>query len=192
VIGFLHLVTGGKMLAEHAVFVAQPVAHHRQLQGGAAVEKAGGQTPQAAVTESGILLRFEQILHLQAEVVEGAAGGIVHAEVEHGIAQGSAHQKFEGEIVGAAAVLFLPGIAGLAPAFRQPVADGQGQRLENVVQGAAVAIAPQVMGVVVLEVVGDARGIHAQGRKFGQARHPDVALQRFIWHRLSFVLSIKG
>ncbi len=95
VIGLLDLIAVGDVLAEHAVLVAYAVAHHRQLQRCAAVEKAGCQAPQAAVAEAGVVLGLRQLLHQQAKVAQGAGCGVGNPQVEQCIAQRAPHQELE-------------------------------------------------------------------------------------------------
>ena len=52
-------------LFEHAVFVAQPVAHRRQLHRRHRVEKACGQAAESAVSKAGIGFLFEQAQHVE-------------------------------------------------------------------------------------------------------------------------------
>ncbi len=54
VIRFFHLKTIMDQLTEHAVFIAQAIAHHRQLQSGATVNKACSQTTQTTIAQPGI------------------------------------------------------------------------------------------------------------------------------------------
>jgi hypothetical protein len=56
VLGLLDLPALDDPLAEDAVLVADAVAHHRQAEGGAAIEEAGGEAAEAAVAEPGVLL----------------------------------------------------------------------------------------------------------------------------------------
>ena len=70
-IRLLDLLAVPDALAEHAVLVADAVAHDRQLQGGAAVQKTGGQTPEAAVAEAGVVFELDQLFQLDAKL--GAA-----------------------------------------------------------------------------------------------------------------------
>ena len=95
-VGFFDLVAIFDVLAEHAIFIAQAVAHHRQLQGGATVDEASRQATQAAIAQAGIRLAVNQFLHVQAQIVQGFVQGVFQAEVEHRIAQGPAHQKLQG------------------------------------------------------------------------------------------------
>ncbi len=128
VIRLLHLVAVLDQLAEHAVLVAQAVALDRQLQGGAAVEETGRQAPQSAVAKPGVRLGLGDLLQEQTQVVESSFRLVADAQVEHGVAQGAAHEELQGQVVGALAVGLVVGVAGLLPAFHEAIAhdDGQG------------------------------------------------------------------
>ena len=55
-IGFLDLTPAGNILAKHSVLVANAVADHRQAERRTTVEKAGSESAEAAVAQSGIVL----------------------------------------------------------------------------------------------------------------------------------------
>ena len=166
VVRLLHLAGLLDVLAEHAVLVADAIAHHRQLQGGTAVEEAGRQAAKAAITETGVVLHIHQFLQGQAQALEGAVGGIVQAQIEQGVVERPPHQELHGQVVGMLGVLRLVGVAGPLPAFHQAVAQDQGQGLIGIVGGVAVAVTPQEMTVVAAHVQGEGIAVHAQGRQF--------------------------
>ena len=168
VVRLLDLLAVDDLLPEHAVLVTDAVALHRQLQRGAAVEKTGGQPPQAAVAEAGVVFGLGQLFQLQAEPVRAWRIASVDAEVEHGIAQGAPHEKFQGEIIAALAVALVVGVAGIFPALHQTVAQDQGQGLVGVVDRAAVLVAPEIMRVIAAEIPRQAVRVHPEGGQFGQ------------------------
>jgi len=172
-VGLLHLLAVLYLLAEHAVLVTDAVTGDRQLQGGATVEETGRQPPQAAIAEPGIVLRIHQLLKFEAETMERLFDAFRQPQVEDGVSQGSPHEEFEGEVVAPLAVRLLVGVAGIFPPFHQAVADRQGKRLVEIVDRAAVAIPPQVIGVVVAKTPGNAGVVHGEGRRVGQGRAVD-------------------
>jgi len=95
VVGVLDLVTIFDVLAEHAVFVMNAIAHHRQVQRGAAVHEAGCQPAQTAVPQPGIGLLFGKVLQRLAKAVQGLARHFVQPQIEHVVGQRTADQKFQ-------------------------------------------------------------------------------------------------
>ncbi len=96
VIGLLDLAAVLDILPEHAVFIADAVPHHRQLQRGATIQEAGSEAPEAAVTESRVHLLFCQFLEIHTELLHRLAGRTADAEVQKGVSHGAPHQELEG------------------------------------------------------------------------------------------------
>ena len=174
-------------LAEHAVFITQAIAHHRQLQRGAAVQKTGRQPPQAAVAQPGVGLGFGQFLQLDPQVFKRLGRRIGNAQVQHRIAQRAPHQEFQRQVIAPLAVGLHMGIAGLLPAFHQPVTHDQRQRLVIVVDRIAVLVLPQVIGEIMPEIADQAGNVHRQRRQLGQAGRMDCFTLLFLHHVYSFL-----
>ena len=161
VIRLLDLEAIVEALAEHAVFIAQAVALDRQLQGGAGIEKAGRQPAQAAVAQARVGLGGGDLLQQQAEVVEALLRRVGHAQVEHGVGEGPAHEEFQGQIVGALAVGLVLSLAGALPALHEAVAHDHGQGAIGVIGGTAIPVPAKGAGVIALEV--QRQALRAQG-----------------------------
>jgi hypothetical protein len=170
VIRLLRLAAVLDALAEHAVFVADAVAHHRQLEGGAAIQEAGRQTAEAAVAQAGVVLDVDHLLQIQAQAMQGRIGGFPEPQVEQRVVEGAPHQEFQGEVVGMLRVLLLIGIAGASPAFHQTIPQGQGQRLIGIVGGTAMPVAAQIRAEIAADIQRQTGVIHAERRQLKQLR----------------------
>jgi hypothetical protein len=73
-------------LTEHAVLVAQAVALHGELEGGAGVQKARGKAAETAVAQACIRFVGRQLLELDPKIEEPPLGLVTQPEVEHGVA----------------------------------------------------------------------------------------------------------
>jgi len=62
VIRYLNLIPVNDLLLEDTITVAQTVAPSRVVQACEAVEKAGGEAAQAAISQSGVVLLFNDVL----------------------------------------------------------------------------------------------------------------------------------
>ncbi len=76
-IRFLQLITILDMLAKHSVFVTDTVPLHRQLQGGATIEKTGGQSAQTTVAQSGILFDIGHFFKIEKDFIQ-CLGDFIH------------------------------------------------------------------------------------------------------------------
>ncbi len=154
VVGVLDLVAVLDVLAEHAVFVVNAIAHHRQVQRGAAVHEAGGQPPQAAVPQPGVGLLFGQVLQRLAEAVQGLARHLIQPQVEHMVGQRAADQEFQRQVIGAALARLVARDIGVHPVRHEPVAQRPRQRLVGIDRRAAPH-ASQVIELVTLKIMGE-------------------------------------
>ena len=118
-------------LAEHAVFVTQPVAHGRELHRGHRVEEAGRQAPEPAVAQARVGLLFEQAEPIEVLLLDGLPGERIEQEVRDVVGQRAADEKLHREIVDALGVLALVGVLREHPALREDVPHGAGEGLET-------------------------------------------------------------
>ena len=86
-------------LLEQTVAVQNAVATHRQVEGGAGVQEAGGKAAKTTVTEGGVRLLFEDLAEVKAVGGEGFASLLNEAEVRQVVEQGPAHEELGGEVV---------------------------------------------------------------------------------------------
>ena len=86
-------------LLEQAVAVQDAVAAHRQVEGGAGVQEAGGEAAETTVTEGSIRLLFENLAEVEAVGGKRFARLLDEAEVRQVVEQGSAHEELGGEVV---------------------------------------------------------------------------------------------
>ena len=68
-------------LLEQAVTVEDAVAAHRQVEGGAGVQEARGETSEAAVAQGGVGLLLEDLPEVEAVASQGLARLVDEAEV---------------------------------------------------------------------------------------------------------------
>ncbi len=165
VIGLLDLAAVLDALAEHAVLVADAVAHHRQLQGGATIEEAGRQPAEAAVAETGVVLVVDQLFQFQAQPAQHRLGSLAQAEIEQRVVERATHQEFQRQVVGVFGALLLVGIAGVLPAFHQAVAQGEHQRLIGIVGRTTIFVAAEKVAEVTADIEGQRLFVHAQRRQ---------------------------
>ncbi len=157
-------------LAEHAILVADTIAHNRQLQCCTTVEKTRRQAPETTVAQTGIRLRLDQILITQAEIGQGLFHFLIQPQVKHRIPQGTTHQKFQRQVVTAPRISIFVGLPAVFPALHQTIADSQCQRFVSVIEQTTMAIPAKIVGVVMADIHFQRHGIHSQRRDIGQFR----------------------
>ena len=138
------------LLAEHTVFVADAHTGGREFERSHGVEEAGGEAAETSVTEAGVDFLFAEFFESHAEFVKSFGHGAFDVKVQNGVAEGTANQKFEGQIVDALHVFLVVGFLGLDPAVHEAVAYSVCNREELFVVGHGRA----VTGERVVDVVG--------------------------------------
>ena len=96
VLDLLALLVEG--LLEDAVLVLDAVAECRHAQRGQRVDEAGGQTAQATVAERGLVLGVDDVLVIEAELLDGLVELLGQACVEQRVAQLLAHQELGAQV----------------------------------------------------------------------------------------------
>ena len=96
VLDLLALLVEG--LLEDAVLVLDAVAECRHAQRGQRVDEAGGQTAQATVAERGLVLGIDDVLVIEAELLDGLVELLGQAGVEQRVAQLLAHQELGAQV----------------------------------------------------------------------------------------------
>ncbi len=91
------------------------------MQAGARIQKTGRQSTEAAIAQTRVRLGGGDLLQTEAKVIETLPRRFAKAQVEHGVAEGPAHQKFQGQIMGALAIGLVMGMAGALPALHEAV-----------------------------------------------------------------------
>ena len=99
VVGELHLLAVHDLLLEDAQLVADRVAAGGDLQGGQAVQVAGGQTAQTAVAQARVGLHIEDVGGFEAHLLNGLPHGLEHAQVIGVLHQRAAHQELQRHVV---------------------------------------------------------------------------------------------
>ena len=118
-------------LPENAVFVAQAVAHRRDLQRGQRVDEAGRQPAQAAVAQAGVRFRLDDFLPVLSRVrLQIVADELLDAEVDDVVDQRAADQKLHRQVVDPLGVRAVVGLLRQQPALGQQIAQRAGDRLE--------------------------------------------------------------
>ena len=121
-VGALNLFAVFDVLTEHAVFVADAVTHRRDAQGGEAVHKTGGQSSQAAVTQTGVAFFGDDVVQILAEFGERFAQGVVNVFGDKRVRQRPSHEEFHRQVIDAAQVFTAQIAGGLQPAFGGKIA----------------------------------------------------------------------
>ncbi len=123
-VGLLDLPAVHDLLLENTELVADAVAERRDLQRGHRIQKAGGQTPEAAIPQARLVLTGQQSIEIQPQLRHRLAHQIVHAEVDQVVAQVRSHQELGGEIGHGARAKRRVGRGRAYPAVQHPVAHG--------------------------------------------------------------------
>ncbi len=117
-------------LPEHAVLVAQPIAHGGELHGGHRVEKARRQAAEPPIAQARVGFLFEEVEPIEVLVLDSLPGERIEQEVHHIVGQRAADEKLHREIVDALGVLALVSVLRKHPALCEDVPHGAGQGLE--------------------------------------------------------------
>ncbi len=131
VVGVLDLPAAGDLLAEDAVLVPQAVADRGDLERRHRVEEAGGEPAQAAVAQSGVGLRLDELRPVELLSLHRLPHDRLDPEVEDVVGQRPADQELHREVVDLLGVSPIIGRVRLQPALRQQVAEGPGHGLET-------------------------------------------------------------
>ena len=190
VVGLFHLAAVLDVLAEHAVFVADAIAHDRQLQRRTAIQETGGQAAQSAIAQAGILLVVDQFLDIEAQALQGHLARLAQTQVEQSVGKAASHQEFERQIIGVLGVLLFIGVAGALVALHQAVAHRQHEGAVGIMRRAAMFVAPQEAGKIAPHIQGQRFVVHLQRRQFveqgrGLAVFKRLHPRRCMIHRLT-------
>ena len=117
-------------LPEDAVFVAQPVAHGRQLHRRHRVEEARRQPAEPAVAQAGVGLLLDQAEPVEVLLLGSSLHEGIEQQIGHVVGQRAPDQKLHRQIVDALRVLAVVGALGPHPALRQDIPDRAGGRLK--------------------------------------------------------------
>ena len=95
VVGQLHLLALHDLLLENAQLIADGVAGGGNVQGGHAVQIAGGQAAQAAVAKARVRLHVEDVGRLETQILDGLLQLGQHVQIIGVLHQTAAHQKLQ-------------------------------------------------------------------------------------------------
>ena len=109
-------------LVEHAVFIANAHTRRREFQSRHRIEEASGQAAKSAVAKPRVHFFFAKFFKGHAQFGNRFFHSAFHIQIQNGIAQGAANQKFQRQVVNALDVLFVIGFLRLDPAIDQAVA----------------------------------------------------------------------
>ena len=151
VVGQLHLLAVHDLLLENAQLIADGVAGGGNVQGGHAVQIAGGQAAQAAVAKARVRLHVEDVRGGEAQLLHrlGQLGqdpqviGVFH--------QAAAHQELQGHIVHPLFLLLLGALLGVHAAHGHNVPQGQGAGLHDLPVGGLLFRAAIVQAQLLLD-----------------------------------------
>ena len=122
------------------------------------------------------------LFQLDPVVVQDTGHRIGDPEVEHGIAEASAHEELQRQVADAPRVFLFVGEAGFFPALHQPVAHGVGERFIQVMARTVLLVPAQGAIVIAQEILIDGVFVHRQGWQFGQFRVRGKYIAQIIWH----------
>ena len=117
-------------LLEDAVFIAQAVAHGRDLHRGHRVEKASRQAPEPSVTQTRVGFLLQQLEPIEVLLLDGFFRDRIEEKIRDVVGQRAADEKLHREVVDALRVLALVGRLGMHPSLRQNIAHGAGDSLK--------------------------------------------------------------
>ena len=123
VVRALLLPAVSNFLLKDAVLVAQAVAHRGQLHRGHRIEEAGGETAQTAVAQSRVGLLVEDLPPLAAIALETRPDDGIEQEIHHVVAERTANQKLDRDVIDPLRVLARIGLVGAQPTVRKNVSD---------------------------------------------------------------------
>ena len=112
------------LLAEHAVFVTDAHAGRREFERCHGVEEASCQAAKTAVAKTRIDFLFAEFFERHADFVKSFGDGTFDIEVQDGVTEGAANQKFERQVIDALDVFFVVSVLRLDPAVNKTVTHG--------------------------------------------------------------------
>ncbi len=118
-VGLLALKAVEDFLAKEAVLVIDAVTEARHAERGHGFQHASGETPQAAVSQSGIGLTVQYVFQADTETREHLAAEFFSAQVRKIVGQRAPHEEFHRQVIEALLVLMTIPPLG----FDQPVND---------------------------------------------------------------------
>ena len=185
-------------MIKDAELVADAIAGGWNFQRGQRFEKTGRQTPQAAISQTRLLLHLQDLVEIgDAKAAQGLAGRLLHAQHQQVVAQLGTNQKFRRHISdhpggGGRQRLYAGQVAG-----HQPIPHRVAQRHVEVVAGGGRGELAQgvkeVFGHAVEHVVSlqtAAIGVRVAARG-GQAQVYGLVLVHLLSHLHSHRLVIK-
>ena len=156
--GLLPLPAVLDRLPEHAVLVAEPVAHGGQLHRRHRVEEAGREPPEAAVAEAGVGLLLEEAEPVEVLLRDDLLRDRIEQQVHDVVRERAADQELHRQVVDALRVLALVGLLGAHPSLGQDVAHRARERLEALARSGGRGIEDAVEDEMALvERIGAAR-----------------------------------
>ena len=122
-------------LREHAVFVADAIAHGRQVQRGHGIEETGGQTAETAVAQPGVRLFLDDVLETLRAAAQLGDDRFGELQSIEGVGQAPPDQELHREVIDPTGLVgSLPGLGG-DPASGQALACRQSGRHQQIVTG---------------------------------------------------------
>ena len=115
VIGQLHLPPFQNTLTKQAVLIANTAADHRQIGGGQAVQKAGGQAPQATVAQRGIVFALLYIGQIITQLLQSLLVVVIPPHVDQIVDQSAPDQILRRQIIQLLLLFFTSGICRGTP-----------------------------------------------------------------------------
>ncbi len=160
----LDLVAVDQLLIEQPVFIADTVPVGRDLEGGDRIHETGGEPAETAVAEPRLLFLVPDLAHVEAEILDGLLRILHDPEVDQAVAERTADQELEREIVDPFLFLGVEGLLGRNPLLDHDIAHRIGQCLVDVGRPRPLRVAPLKTHQMVDDVVLDRLGIGLEER----------------------------
>src|SRR4051812_22697439 len=108
-------------LTEQTRIVSDPIAAGRERQGGHALHETGRQPAKTAVAQRGIRLDLQHLAEVYPEAAESRLHLVEQTEVAERVAQETADQEFERQIIDPLLHDLMPRAGGCEPGIDNPI-----------------------------------------------------------------------
>ena len=106
------------------MFIPEPVADGRDLQGGQGIQITGGQPAQTAVAQARLHLKVDKFVKIQPQLVHGLSGLFKYPQIEHVVEQVRSFEKFSRKIGHHPGLFLQIGLNGMDVLVQEQAADG--------------------------------------------------------------------
>ena len=144
VIGKLCLPAVNDLLLEDTVLVTDRVTGSRIVTGSKSVHVACCESAQTAVAKTCVRLFIVNAVDLDAHILEGVSGNVLHAEVVQGGLEGTSHQELHGEVINLLSALGVAVAHEVVALFLEVVHNDRGKCAVNLRDGRVLRVSSEV------------------------------------------------